>query len=291
MLVIIVLFACSLNCQFLYPQDPSLKKDNGINPLGFLQDLTDDLETRANYYTPITQNVSLFKKKFEFNLSGGMKLGQYTVGFYLQSAMAITSHASIMFNYAYICAPTPLYGNDDKDPPNFEENMYDVGLGYFLPITKRLVFESYAGYGSGTIRNNASWFISYQSPPTFINYKSRIRYSSFFLQPAAGLRTKYVELALSARFRLVNYTSIECIDGTGNTGDFFEDLHSAPIKYFLEPALTARFGGESVKAHIQFGISCLFKNTGKKYNDPTFLNIGILFQPGRKDKNVSTPSS
>ena len=226
------------------------------------------------YYAPSSQNVPLFTEKNEFNGSAGLKLGAYSQGFDMQLAYAPTDHLGLTAGYSGFRAKQSAFALDEDYSDRFRSNAFDLGMGYYTKFSKYGVFETYAGYGTGSLSNDYSGSGS-----------SRLGHSSFFLQPALGLHTKHVQIAFSLRYRLVNYTKVK-VGYSGNEYDtkFLFNLKNDPLVSFLEPAFTGRFGGKSVKFQVQVCYSFLLKEGPTMSYDPFHLNLGLVFTVGGKKK-------
>ena len=259
----------------------------GLFPYNVLR--AQDLNT--NYYFPIARNVTMFTKKAEFNLSLAGSLNKSSEAIDIQTALAITDHAGIIVNYSYFSESPPvnIYSSTLPDPPErFHGNIFDLGMGYYLALAGKFVLEAYAGYGYASYINNYTWHNQYTNPKGHGYVRSKLHASSFFLQPSLGIHWKYMELAFSTRFRLVKYRTIYS-SHTENYkhGYFFTDLENNPVKCFLEPAFTGRFGGKYVKFQFQVGYSDLLgKNTSFSY-DPWNLTLGVILSVGGNNKQKS----
>jgi len=228
------------------------------------------------YYAPGAQNVPLFKEKYQANLSGAYKIGMYTQGCDFQAAASVTNHMAFLLNYSYFFGKDATPMQDDDYSDRFHSNTIDIGMGYFLPIDDKFVFETYAGYGSASIRND------YEE--SFGSGNSTLHASSFFLQPEFGFYKKNVELAVSLRYRLVNYDKVAFRGDIGSDPySLLIDLDDHPFNYFLEPAFTVRMGGEVVKAQIQVGFSALLNQESLVDYDPFLANFGLIITMKEKD--------
>ena len=230
------------------------------------------------YYAPSAQNVPLFEKKKETNLSGDFRMGAYTKGYDFQAAVAATDHLGITTSFSHFSGEEEnydwYYGDIQTTP--YTSNTFDIGLGYYLPFGKKFVFEVYSGYGTSTFKSNSGG-----STNTGI---IKVHSNCFFLQPEIGLRTKHFELAFSDRIRVNSYGNIQYEVGyAGHESDYWDDeMNQNPTVCFLEPAFTLRAGGESVKFQFQVGPSFLVSKNWFIAHDPLNLNFGLFFRIGGK---------
>lgn len=230
------------------------------------------------YYAPGAQNVPLFTGKKQANLSGAYKIGMYTQGCDFQTAVSVADHAALLANYSYFFGKDPKPGSGGDYTDRFHSHSFDIGMGYFLPMANKFVFETFAGYGFNKISNK------YEE--NYANGSSMVHSSSFFLQPAIGFHKKNVELAVSTRFRLVNYERIEFTDNVEDeTVIMLRDLDRHSLNYFLEPAFTVRMGGEMVKVQIQVGLSTHLDKDFQFDYDPLNANFGLIFKLREKQEH------
>jgi hypothetical protein len=219
------------------------------------------------YYAPGAQNVPLFNEAGDCNASGALRFGQYSIGADIQSAVAVTNHLGIMLNYSsYVGQDAHL---SDQNETTSTSNLVEGGMGYYHPFDESFVFETYAGYSYASVKTD---YDTYNG-----RGDSKLIYSSFFLQPAVGFCKEHIELALSTRFRVLDYTKYNCNDYTGGyLEQSLQEIIDAPATFMLEPAFTLRVGGERVKFQFQAGYSFLLNNPGRVEYDPLNLNFGLI---------------
>jgi len=233
------------------------------------------------YYAPSAQNVPLFTEKKQGKLSGGYKIGSYTQGCDFQTAVSITDHLGIIANYSFFKGRDAVIDDNKDYSDRFRSNMFEVGMGYYQVFHQKMVFEAYAGYGSDNIHND------YTSE--YGGGSSSLHSSSFFLQPALGVCWEHVELAFSTRLRVLNFTKAD-YNSKNHSSSWYaiNDIKLNPVHAFIEPAFTARFGGENVKFQIQVGISNhIGRETAIDY-DPFNFNMGLVFRFKGKKKPDET---
>lgn len=151
-----------------------------------------------------------------------------------QAAYAVSNHIGIIGSWAF-SKEFEDYNMTSSYPETvcYKKNMAEIGAGYFTNISKnkRVVFEVYAGYGTG--KNNLTHMPHGWGPTGF--YGGRVQ--RFFLQPALALHAP-------------GNTSIAWILRTSfakshNTNAFYPDisLYEIEKKYivFLEPTFVIHF--------------------------------------------------
>jgi hypothetical protein len=218
-------------------------------------------------YVPNVRNAPLFTKGGEFQ--GAMQFG--TSGIDAQAAVAITNNLAIMGNYSYGNRNTDTLYDNSKD--NYHKHkFYEGGIGYYKNDDK-FCFEIFLGYGRGEGTSYGSYSIFSSSEDVLATGK----YTRIFLQPSFGLNKKFVHVAFTPRFSMVEFT------------EFSTTSSSAPIvkgglepKIFVEPAVTARFNflDNRFFGTIQVGVSTsLTDNTAFDY-EPFNIATGIGFRLG-----------
>lgn len=228
------------------------------------------------YYAPGAQNVPLFSGQGDCKASAALKFGQYSIGTDIQSAVAVTDHMGIMLNYSsYIGQDAHL---SDYNETTSRSKLIEGGMGYYYPFHGSFVFETYAGYSNANIKTDYNEYQGWGS--------SKLHYSSFFLQPAVGFCKEHIELAISARFRVLDYYKYTCKD---YTGDYLEqslqEIIDHPATCLLEPAFTMRVGGKHVKFQFQAGFSAVFNRNDQVQYDPLNLNFGLIANlNGKREK-------
>ncbi|MBO9728129.1 MAG: hypothetical protein J7623_05770 [Chitinophaga sp.] len=222
-------------------------------------------------YVPNQVNAPLLKERYEFK-------GSVTPT-NLQTAFAVTDNIGIMANGQY------LYGFNYLDPANDNSNdnndilvsnrtrggLVEGAVGYFKPFgsRKKMVFDVYAGYGSGgfktfTHRPDAN-------DGTNINdYMLKNHFSKVFVQPSIGFVNPVVETIFTSRFSMVNFYNSQfgtkAFENDENGKTDFLRINNKPIAFY-EPAFTVRVGYKYVKfqSQLQFSVPL---------NDESFNNYG-----------------
>lgn len=115
----------------------------------------------------------------------------------------------------------------------------EVGAGYYVNLSKVVVFEVYSGWGRYNYTNDAPAFVK--------SLKHRV----LFLQPSIALVDKNVEMAFTLRYDHLqrHYQLLDASQGDP-TDAAFVFLNYGGYG-FLEPAFTMRVGGKTVMAQFQ----------------------------------------
>ncbi len=196
-------------------------------------------------YIPNMENVPLFKEK------GEVRATISTTNF--QAAVAVANNVGVMVNgYANNGSGEVFSSQNDFQ---YISNRYFIegAVGGFFPVEENFIFEVYAGGGVGYISYNENELYSIfggSNNGPFSKYSADIQ--KLFLQPNMGFTNENIDFALSFRFvglkfsniDTVNYTVKELID------ENIYDL-DRPIYFFIEPAITIRFGYKWAKFHVQ----------------------------------------
>lgn len=210
-------------------------------------------------YVPNAVNAPLLKEKNEIKAYGSPNNAQI--------AYAVSNHIGIMGN-AYgnkFTSENTTNGVTTKDAN--KGNLFELGLGYFNPLSENLVFETYIGGGLGKI--------DFDNQTQNKHYD--VKATKFFVQPAIGYVHKFFDIAFTPRISAVEYNDLNV---NGYTQDELnnEYLNKDDVEgktwFFAEPAITARLGYKFVKIQAQFGFVSKLASGDLKY-DSKFTNIGI----------------
>lgn len=188
-------------------------------------------------YVPTSINTPLFEEAGEVQFSG------YTGTHQLQARIAYTpvNHIGLMFNTAFNNHRYLDWFYNDKS------TFFELGIGYYSKLSENFVFETYGGYGKGTMQ--------------YSDYYDQIDIydvQKIFLTPAVGFVSEYLDVGFSLRY--LNYTSF----------NDSENLNSD----FIEPCMTLKAGVDNIKLISDFGVSLNLGNNIKVLNWPIFFNFG-----------------
>ncbi|HEX5025614.1 MAG TPA: hypothetical protein VFV68_10090 [Agriterribacter sp.] len=230
------------------------------------------------YYSPNSSNVPLFEKKGEFRLSGnycvGSTVSDEITGGEIQAAYAAGDHLGILLNTAF------MGGREEDNTQGHSSgsgSIIEMGAGYFKPLKKSHVFETYAGFGFGNVKNN---YLS--------GGNSRVNFTKFFLQPSIGYSKKYFHVGIASKLSFVimkvdlpnGHNLIEPYD----MGDIAY-ITEKPLSVLWEPSFFIRAGVKAVKAQFQFTPSVNLNNKQLAQNG-VLLSMGIIIaiDPGHIGK-------
>ena len=226
----------------------------------------------APSYAPNTQNVTLFQEKGDAKLSAGLSRGEeVSKALELQSAYAITNHIGIMANFY-------RYKRVNR------ADLFELGAGYFLPLTKNVVFESYGGisYAQFTSRISSIEPLGNNEFLTKNYYYSR-DFTRYFIQPAIGFKSKLIEIAFSTRLAALNYRRLKISEDSYQNSSSLSSQMLPSSHFLIEPALTIRFGWNHIKLQAQLGRS--FHLLGDSFPMEVWnANIGAYFSLSKRDK-------
>jgi hypothetical protein len=214
------------------------------------------------YYTANTQNVPLISEKGETNLTLSGNGNQVE----FQGAYGVTSGFAVQVNGGLFIPED--HDNGDGGSGKF----FEVGAGYFKPVTEKFVFELYGLAGTGSIENHLESTAA-SAPGTQGDISANVfRYG---IQPNFGYKSKYFSAALSSRIVNLRYSNIEG-DLIFNGEDEVAYLRANDSHFLIEPAVTLRAGVEKVKLQLQIGYSYNVTTENFRQNDG-FITIGLNF--------------
>lgn len=216
-------------------------------------------------YTNFGPNAPLLKEKGETSLSAALNLTtddlyeDNLTGVSLTGATAVGDRVAIAgaFHYA---------GGKSEDEWTRRSSYWEVGGGWFKPGKGKIVTEVFAGTGFGAINNNSS------AGQEFFD----VRYFKPFLQPSVGWRFRSIDLAITSKFAVVNFTS----ESKYLTDDFnYGELDNT---FVWEPAFTFRVG-RTVKFQYQVSYSTFnIDYEDYYYSHNLFMSFGIIARFGPK---------
>jgi len=210
-------------------------------------------------YVPNAVNAPLLKEKNEIKASIGFNN--------FQAAYGITQNVGVIANAYWDDFKADVTTNGVTTKTNNKGNLYEIGLGYFKPLSQNVVFETYVGGGLGKI--------------DFSNGQQEQYYdvdaTKFFIQPAVGYVSKMFDLAFTPRFSAVKYNHLN-VSGYTQAELDQEYLNKKDVEgktwMFLEPAITARVGFKYVKLQAQVGFASKLTSGDLKY-ESRFSSLGI----------------
>lgn len=227
------------------------------------------------YYVTNTQNIPIMTTKGQTNLGIGINGSEYTKGFEIQAAHAITNHIALQLNGDWVKKSNDGYLSDAPEDLKVKGQMLEIGAGYFKNFSSNFVFETYGLFCFGTmdLENNSSGIDSFSA-----------KFNRFGIQPSLSYVRKHFSTSLSSRFVHLKYKDI---DGNSDSDYFAPNFLKTNNAYWLlEPAITIQFGWENLKLQLQYVHS--FNLT-----DPSFeqereiisLGLKLNIKPNRNEKH------
>lgn len=187
------------------------------------------------YYSGGGNHIPAFTKAKQVNVGGGFHLTDKATGFQIQSALAATNRLAFMAN-AHTNTVSYTHSSNNVESIDKSTAFYGEGAtGFFIPSeNQKHVFETYAGYGFGSIRN------SYEENFALINYNRIFLQPSFSFFSADG----FSAFSFAMRFSHVNIRIKDSSAPAGNVNDYYQlDLVRQNAKNLIvEPTFQYKFG-------------------------------------------------
>ena len=210
------------------------------------------------YYAPNMHNVPLFQEEKEMRIAVAKSGGDEFKGVEFQGAYSFTKNFGVMANGFFV--------NTQEGGEYGKGKLVELGAGYFKPLNKYFVFETYGGFGWGKAEN--------QYAPGFT---STANFERYFIQPAIGFTSNWFDVAISSRICGLYYDKVDHNISSNSYEiedlDYIEDHTSS---YLFEPALTVRGGWKYVKVQLQLGYSHNLNNP-ELQQEKLNANIGLYF--------------
>lgn len=214
------------------------------------------------YYVPNSQNIPIMKSKGQTNLGIGYNESEYTRGFELQTAHAITNHLALQLNGDWVNSK-----NDTSNDYKATGRMLEVGAGYFKDIASNFTFETYGllAFGKIELENNKSGTDNLSA-----------KFNRVGIQPSLSYSRKHFSTSLSSRIVHLKYKDI-----SGSSNNFDPDyLKTNNAYWLLEPALTIQVGSENLKFQLQYVYSYNLTNPSfEQERDIISLGIKLKIDP------------
>jgi hypothetical protein len=209
-------------------------------------------------YTSSAVNAPLLTQKGEVRLTGAT--GN------IQTAVAVGNHVGIITGMYY-------KNYTSGDIYQHRGSLVEAGAGYFESPTRHVVFEAYAGGGSGHVYKSQTMYNGDNS-----TYQARFNGDAYklFMQSGFGFTSDIFEIGLTTRVSTVRYYRFKAVNYTEDElrRDDLDNI-TKPWFAFAEPAITTRFGFRSIKLQAQYGLTL---NLGASIrHTPDFGSVGIIF--------------
>jgi hypothetical protein len=196
----------------------------------------------------------------------------------IQAGYSLPAHLALTANF--------MTGGNNNSSASFEDysknNYFEGTIGYYKTFENIGVFEIYGGYGRGsqkhafTYKENNGRF----SWTTVPDGSADLSFSKIFVQPDIGVKTDWLEGAISCRLSVLNFYEIEIYNSVYHLeGLYLLEQNSTP--WLLEPAITFRGGPKSIKGQIQVVAAKNLTNSSMNF-EHVRINIGLFFSLSNK---------
>lgn len=212
-------------------------------------------------YKPNTINSPLLKEAGELNVGGALGISGSGL-LNLQASYAPINRIGIMINGMYHTRRTSTLNVSDSGIEKLNILAGEIGAGYFKTFgnNKHGLFQCYSGGGFGSANDRIDRF-----------YRPEVsaKYANVFLQPGIGYTGENFDISFDLRGNYVQlyhiYASFYSEFKFWNT-DF--RYHSDTSLNFvnLEPTVTIRAGGKSLKGVLQLGATIPTINSEAYYS-------------------------
>lgn len=177
----------------------------------------------------------------DYNISGGIYMGQFVGGMHLDGSVAVTENIYISGGFTNFNGngktTTSTFGTRVSSTDKFSGSLYNLVLGYYKRFDSDFTVYGGIGLSYGENLNNSGY------------YFSNFYHNKYYIQPGIGLNKPYFDLALNLRVGLLDIMKLKSNDPdipSGNTT--FDNL------FLFEPGLTLSGGGK-IKAGLQLSIT------------------------------------
>lgn len=211
------------------------------------------------YYSPNAQNVPLLRSAGEGSVGASVNPEANRAD--ARGAFAVGRNVGLMANASM------YFPRDDDSGNGGRGGLFEVGAGYFRPMARDFVFETYGLLAYGGVENH----FETANPGGTLN-ANLVRVA---VQPAIGYRHRWVEAAVSSRIAMLNYFNVSGDLMRGGESEE-EYLRENRQQFLLEPAVTVRVGPEVLKAEVQLGRS-LNLGDGDFPQDAGWGSLGLVY--------------
>ena len=192
-------------------------------------------------YIPNAQNVPMLEEKGDIKVELGTKD--------LQVAYGVTDHLGIMVNGYYNKNDWSVTSGTLDNQYLSKRMLVEGGLGYYTTLGENGRFDVYGGAGYGKVHYD---YELYDNEVLTESNTFGVDIMRVFLQPAIGFQTDNFGLAFSTRLASVNFSNIDSVGYTPAEleAEGLNELEDNMF-FFLEPALTIRFGIKYAQLQFQ----------------------------------------
>jgi hypothetical protein len=227
----------------------------------------------AVLYSPTTQNVPLFKEKGEVNIGAGIIGTPDENGFDIKTAVAVDSSLAVAFSY------NSFKGGSKSSTDRWDSRAkyLEAAIGKFGSAKQGpWVYEAFLGLGYASIKHEKS-SQSLRGPKDEI----RTKFIKPYIQPSFGIRSKFIDFAVTPRIAMVSYLSdrvnIADKEQAASANEFFDNKKTSIV---FEPGATLRLGVRNFKLQFQYVYTSFSYNSSSSltYYDH-IVSVGINFYP------------
>ena len=200
-------------------------------------------------YMPTSINTPMFTEKGQYNASACIGSGAN-----MQIAGSVFNNIAFIGNFDYNEASLENTINNSTTKSKATQYMYEIGGGYYHALNHQLMVEVFGLFGRG--------FAKIDSKTTDI-----YRYA---LQTDIGITRQYINFSFSLRTGYMNYSTRLPTNYYSNY-----ELSAKGSSFFMDPALTLKVGGETLKFIVQYGKSRAFNSYPYDMWNHTWFIMGL----------------
>ena len=238
--------------------------------------IVDESRQRENiYYVPSAPSTALLSEKNDLNFNINRTSGSRFTGYEIQAAYLPWKHIGITGSYSHA-------GNKDGKSgysSYMRYNRFEIGSGYIARFSRGWHFETYAGFGNGTIFN-----FHYTGT-------SKLNLTHFFLQPAIAISNekKTVQLGLISRFEGVNFKVMDTLFSNERepfSASQVKSLYDQPFHIMWQPGFVFRFGWKNFQLHTGYSYSADLTNPDL-YRAKDNFSLGLSLHVNTGEKRIA----
>lgn len=213
-------------------------------------------------YVPNSVFIPLMQQKGQVSANASLTGSEETAGIELNAAVAVTKYFALMANYSSA-------GSDNGD----NLNLVEFGGGYFKTIGNHGSFETYTGFGRGSVLTPGFTTYTFDNNNIYAEHTTpgyKIHFNRAFLQSTIGYTNRIVDVAGGFRYCYLNY---------GNDFNPYEEQNisgKAKGVHLFEPTVLFRIGYKAVKFSLQYTATVdMTKSHLADYSDFKNFAIGV----------------
>lgn len=241
-----------------------------------------------SYYVTDAHQVPLFTEQWNYRIGGSFGASETMA--MSQGEIAVSFPYNIALSASFFGIKNAKEYEYNGQEINFWRGKYiDGAIGYYRPLKNNFTFEIFAGYGNSIQRHSYSEevFDMYLFIPTYDVYpkgSSQLRYHKFYLQSTFGYKRKMIEVGLTLRLSGLDYYAVSnSIDPGYSEYNKLKRVQDQSTYYFMEPAVTARFGFDYFKFQVQYGGSLPIYSKSFSFDNQLFsVGLQVSFSGSKK---------